>query len=224
MRPKAMSMKSTEMPKKGRTKKVMVAGESMAMAVKDEAMIPAMEMTSPKAITKEATMSAKEKMMTMQKTSDISAKLDTLGRFVTRYGLVVVLGWIGALKFTGYEAEGIQPLVANSPLLGWTYNLFSVQALSNLIGLTEIIAALLIAIRPLSGKISAIGSVLAIGTFLTTLTFILSTPGEAVYVKDAGGLTGFPYLSVLPGQFLLKDFVLLGASIWTLADSLRNRA
>ncbi|MBI3459628.1 DUF417 family protein [Candidatus Acetothermia bacterium] len=167
---------------------------------------------------------SKEKMMTMQSTSDIAAKLDTLGRFVTRYGLVIVLGWIGTLKFTGYEAEGIQPLVANSPLLSWTYNLFSVQTLSNLIGLTEIIAALLIAIRPLSGKVSAIGSVLATGTFLTTLSFILSTPAAAVYVKGAGGLTGFPYLSVLPGQFLLKDFVLLGASIWTLADSLRNRA
>ncbi len=31
---------------------------------------------------------------------------------------------------------------------------------------------------------------------------------------------GFPVLSVLPGQFLLKDLVLIGASLWTLGDSL----
>jgi hypothetical protein len=32
--------------------------------------------------------------------------------------------------------------------------------------------------------------------------------------------SGFPVLSVLPGQFLLKDLVLVSASLWTLGDSL----
>jgi uncharacterized membrane protein YkgB len=45
---------------------------------------------------------------------------------VTRYGLVLVLLWIGGMKFTAYEAEGIRPLVPNSPLMGWVYNLMSV--------------------------------------------------------------------------------------------------
>jgi len=36
-----------------------------------------------------------------------------------RYGLVLVVAWIGAMKFTAYEANGIQPLVANSPFMGW---------------------------------------------------------------------------------------------------------
>jgi uncharacterized membrane protein YkgB len=36
-------------------------------------------------------------------------------------------------------------------------------------------------------------------------------------VASAGG---FPVLSVLPGQFLLKDLVLIGAALWTLGDSL----
>jgi hypothetical protein len=30
---------------------------------------------------------------------------------------VVVLQWIGGMKFTAYEAEGIKPLVENSPLV-----------------------------------------------------------------------------------------------------------
>ena len=35
--------------------------------------------------------------------------LATVGRYLTRYGLVVVIAWIGALKYTSYEAAGIQP-------------------------------------------------------------------------------------------------------------------
>jgi len=38
---------------------------------------------------------------------------------VLRYGLALVIGWIGVMKFTGYEAQGIEPLVAHSPLLSW---------------------------------------------------------------------------------------------------------
>lgn len=67
----------------------------------------------------------------------IHARLEGLASFVARYGLVVVIAWIGALKFTAYEAEGIQPLVANSPLLSWLYNLFSVQTFSNLLGFSR---------------------------------------------------------------------------------------
>src|SRR6185369_13230849 len=36
---------------------------------------------------------------------------ERLGAFFIRYGLVLVLGWIGAMKFTSYEAEGIKTLV-----------------------------------------------------------------------------------------------------------------
>lgn len=45
-----------------------------------------------------------------------------LGEFkylLLRYGLVLVLGWIGAMKFTAYEAEGIKSLIETSPLMSW---------------------------------------------------------------------------------------------------------
>ena len=48
-------------------------------------------------------------------------KLNSVGLHFARYGLVIVLLWIGGMKFTAYEAEGIEPLVANSPLMGWVY-------------------------------------------------------------------------------------------------------
>ena len=138
---------------------------------------------------------------------------ERLGAFFIRYGLVLVLAWIGAMKFTAYEAEGIKSLVETSPLMSWMYRVLSLQATSNVIGVAELIAAVLIAIRPLSAKLSAIGSVLAVFTFLTTLTFLFSLPG---WEQSLGG---FPALSG-SGGFLLKDVVLLGAALFTLGDSL----
>jgi uncharacterized membrane protein YkgB len=135
------------------------------------------------------------------------------GEFLIRYGLVIVLGWIGAMKFTAYEAAGIKALVETSPFMSWMYKVFSLQATSNIIGVAEITAAALIAIRPLSAKLSAIGSVLAVLTFLATLTFLFSLPG---WEQSLGG---FPALSG-SGGFLLKDTVLLGAALFTLGDSL----
>ena len=149
----------------------------------------------------------------IQTISTAKNAFEKLGAFLIRYGLVLVLGWIGAMKFTSYEAEGIKSLVETSPLMSWMYRVFSVQATSNVIGVAELIGAVLIAIRPLSAKLSAIGSVVAGFTFLTTLTFLFSLPG---WEKSLGG---FPALSG-SGGFLLKDIVLLGAALFTLGDSL----
>ena len=137
------------------------------------------------------------------------------GRLLVRYGLVVVIAWIGALKYTSYEATAIQPLIAHSPLLSWLYNIFSVRALAAVLGTAEIIAALLIALRPVWPRLSAAGSAFGVLLFAATLSFLVTTPG--VTAAPAGG---FPVLSVLPGQFLLKDIVLTGAALWTLGDSL----
>lgn len=145
-----------------------------------------------------------------------SALVRRLGEFLIRYGLVLVLGWIGAMKFTAYEAAGIKALVETSPFMSWMYRVFSLQATSNIIGVAEITAAVLIAIRPLSAKLSAVGSVLAVLTFLATLTFLFSLPG---WEQSLGG---FPALSG-SGGFLLKDIVLLGAALFTLGDSLAGK-
>jgi uncharacterized membrane protein YkgB len=122
--------------------------------------------------------------------------LEKVGAFVIRYGLVLVLGWIGAMKFTAYEAEGIKTLVETSPLMSWMYKVLSLQAASNVIGVAELIAAVLIAIRPLSAKLSAIGSVLAVFTFLTTLTFLFTLPGW----EQSLGLPGTLRIGRVPAQ------------------------
>ena len=142
-------------------------------------------------------------------------RLETAGRHSIRYGLVLVLVWIGGMKFTAYEAEGISGFVSNSPLMAWAYQLFSKGQFSVVLGVTELLTAVLIAVRPFSARLSAIGSALAVGMFVTTLSFLFTTPGV---VEPS---LGFPALSALPGQFLIKDVVLLGAALWTLGEALK---
>ena len=144
----------------------------------------------------------------------MSVRVEAIGRELARYGLVVVVGWIGLMKFTAYEAEGIRPFVANSPLLSWVYAYMSVRSFSTVLGVVEVAIALLIAARPLSPRASAVGSALAVGMFLTTLSFLITTPG--VWEPSAGG---FPALSGKPGQFLIKDLALLGIALWSLGEA-----
>jgi len=140
--------------------------------------------------------------------------LKSIGMHIARYGLAIVLLWIGGMMFTAYQAEGIRPLVANSPLMSWVYRVMSVGGFSSLLGVVEIAIGVLIALRPVWPMGSAVGSGLAAGMFLTTLSFLLTTPGWEP------SLGGFPALSAMPGQFLLKDVVLLGASLFTAGESL----
>ncbi len=103
----------------------------------------------------------------------------------------------------------------NSPIWSWAYQSMGLRGLSNLIGVIEILIGVLIATRAFAPKLSAIGSMGAILTFIITLSFMLTTPG----VWEPG--YGFPALSALPGQFLVKDLVLLGVSIWAAGEALR---
>src|SRR5438093_927333 len=124
------------------------------------------------------------------------------GRLLVRYGLVIVIAWIGALKYGSYEAAAIQPLIAHSPLLSWLYHIFSVRALAAVLGTAEITAALLIALRPAWPRISAAGSAFGVLLFLSTLSFLFSTPGTG----GGGNEAGFPRWAVALGQ------------VWRVAD------
>src|ERR1700748_2993460 len=91
-----------------------------------------------------------------------NSAITRVGGVLARYGLVVVIGWIGLLKFTSYEAQGIQPLVANSPFMSWVYELFSVTTFSTLLGVVEVGAAVLLAVKPWWPRLSAVGRLIAV--------------------------------------------------------------
>ncbi|MDT5233326.1 MAG: reactive chlorine resistance protein [Mycobacterium sp.] len=133
---------------------------------------------------------------------------------VARYGLVIVLAWFGAMKFTYYESHGISPLVANSPVLSWIYNVMSISAFGRLLGSIELVTATLLALKPWFPKASILGGVLASLFFVGTLSFMVTTPG--IGEASAGG---FPVLSA-NGEFLMKDIAILGLALWLLADSI----
>ena len=171
-----------------------------------------------------------------------AAKLDRIGMGLLRLGLVVVLLWIGGLKFADYEADGIVPLVANSPAMRFFYHFPAPEyrhymnkegevipahhqwneengtyPLSYGLGVVIISIGLLIAAYPVAPQVSAVGSFLLILMACTTLSFLVTTP-EA-WVPAIGSSThGFPYLSGA-GRLIVKDSIMLGAAVVTMADA-----
>jgi uncharacterized membrane protein YkgB len=145
-----------------------------------------------------------------------ATRLSALGQAISRYGLALVLAWIGFGKYIKMESR---VLIEHSPLMSWVYDVFSVNTVARGLGTMEIVAALLIVTRPLSPRLSALGSALAIVLFCGTLSFLFTTPG--VISRFAGPI---PVLSAMPGQFLLKDIVLLGVAVWTLSEALQASA
>ena len=43
---------------------------------------------------------------------------------ISSIGMIVILLWAGSYKMTAPGAEGIVPLVSNSPLISWHFKLF----------------------------------------------------------------------------------------------------
>jgi uncharacterized membrane protein YkgB len=122
-------------------------------------------------------------------------------------GMIVMLLWAGSYKMTAPGAEGIVPLVSNSPLVSWHFKLFGPYIGSDFIGLTEITAAVLMIAGYLRPKAGIIGGLIATVMFSITSTMIITTPGAIISVR------GLMYMSFL-GLFLFKDVIALGASLY----------
>ncbi|MCV7380046.1 DUF417 family protein [Mycobacterium alsense] len=150
---------------------------------------------------------------TMTLDEPVKSRTTGIAPLIARYGLVIVLAWFGAMKFTYYESHGISHWVANSPFLSWFYNIMSIDAFGRLNGSIELITAALLAAKPWFPKASVVGGIIASLFFVTTLSFMVTTPG--VGEASAGG---FPILSA-DGEFLMKDIALIGLALWLLADA-----
>lgn len=133
-----------------------------------------------------------------------TSRVQAVGAGMLRYGLIAILVLFGAMKWSGVEAEGIRPWVENSPFMSWMYDVMSVQAASNLIGVVEITIAGLILAGRWAPKVAAVGAAMAIGMFLITLSFLVTTPNQS---PEGQG-------------FLMKDFFLLATAVWLLGGAL----
>ena len=127
-----------------------------------------------------------------------ASKLDRLGMVMLRGALVLVLIWIGGLKFVDYEAESIVPLVANSPVMSFLYRQPTeyrshmnregelnpqhrawhrengTYSFSHGLGVVIVCIGLLIALYPIKPELSALGSCLLIAMSCTTLSFLIN--------------------------------------------------
>jgi uncharacterized membrane protein YkgB len=130
--------------------------------------------------------------------------------------LAIVFLWFGGMKFTSYEALGNAPLIDHSPVMSWLNVVFGVQGASDVIGVIELSTAMMLIFGAFNAAASALGAAMSSVTFVITLSFFLTTPGVAE--PTAGG---FPAISQPIGQFLLKDLVLLAASVNLLLASIR---
>ncbi len=124
-------------------------------------------------------------------------------QWIAIFPVLLVLLWIGGMKFTLLEAQGIEPLVKSSILMSWMYELWDLQTTSNLIGIYDLLAAglLMAAIYKRTLLFSAIA--MAGAVFVVTQTFIFSW--------DAA-LSGKTLLTT-GGHFLIKD-------LWFIANLL----
>lgn len=125
-------------------------------------------------------------------------------------GMIVMLLWAGSYKMTAPGAEGIIPLVSNSPLTSWHFKLFGPYIGSYFIGLTEIIAALLLISGYFFPKAGIIGGLIGSVMFFTTSTMLITTPGAITHVH------GMSYMS-FTGLFLFKDVISLGACFYLIS-------
>jgi uncharacterized membrane protein YkgB len=138
-------------------------------------------------------------MTGFNKVFQLAARLDRVGITVTRIGLVVVLLWIGGLKVFAYEDEGIVPFVLGSVI---------------------VLYGVLIALHPWLPRAAAMGSFLVFLMSLVTLSFLVTTP-EA-WVQPLGSPEhGFPLLSG-GGRLVVKDAIMMGAALVTMADSAKG--
>ncbi|WP_051215923.1 DUF417 family protein [Ferrimonas futtsuensis] len=119
-------------------------------------------------------------------------------------GIVLVMGWIGFLKFQPYEAQGIVDLMQSNWLFSWTYLVWDVQGASNFIGVVELVFTAGILAFPVSVTLGRLGALGVALTAFGTLSFLFSLPG---WSADAH----FPLLNS-SGVFIIKDQLLLAAA------------
>jgi uncharacterized membrane protein YkgB len=176
---------------------------------------------------------------------DHAARMDRLGITVTRVGLVVVLVWIGSLKIFRYEDEGIVPMVANSPLMNFFYRQPAGEYREHMnregelvpanrqwheqngtyrfaYGLGSVIVAygVMISLNRWLPQVAAIGSFLVFVMSVVTLSFLITTP--ECWVPALGSSEhGFPLLSGA-GRLVVKDAIMAGAALVTMADSAKS--
>lgn len=174
----------------------------------------------------------------------VFANADGLGIHFTRFAVALVLIWIGSLKFANYEADGIVPFVAQSPLMSFFYktpdqykthgnkegelviknrewNIANgTYTFAHGLGVLLVVMGVLLLLNYASPYAGLIGALLVVIMSFGTLSFLITT-GECWVPNLGDGNFGFPYLSA-KGRLVIKDIIMLGAAITLLSHSAKS--
>ena len=166
-----------------------------------------------------------------------------------RVAILIVMVWIGGLKAFQYEADGIVPFVANSPLMSFFYSKKAPEyndyknpegktvqknidwhtenntyTFSYGLGMVIVMIGILTFLGIWNPKIGLVGGLLTFGMSLVTLTFLITTPEVYVPKLDGDFPTphfGFPYLSGA-GRLVIKDVIMMAVGLICASDSAKR--
>lgn len=173
---------------------------------------------------------------------EIAASRQKWGINLIRVAILIIFVWIGGLKFYHYEAEGIVPFVANSPLMSFfyskqapeykTYKLKEGEVdkvknewheANNTYSYARGLGILIMTIGVLTflgiffPRVGLVGAVLVVIMAIGTLSFLVTTP--ECWVPDLGsGEHGFPLLSGA-GRLVIKDTAIIAGALVLISDS-----
>jgi len=133
--------------------------------------------------------------------------------WLNAFPVVLVLLWIGGMKFTLLEAKGIEGLVSSSPLMAWMYGFWDIQTTSNLIGVYDILALSLVISAIFQQKLLIPAVLMSGAVFAVTQTFFLSF---------SGALSSETLLTTT-GHFLIKDLWFIG-NLLIFTTLIRNKS
>lgn len=133
---------------------------------------------------------------------------------LVRATMVIVFFVFGCQKWFDYEAHALIPFISHGPLILWLYPAFGIRGAAFFLGSAEWLIGALMFLGFWNRKLAVLGSLGSCATYVATVTIIPFFP-EA-WATPAGG---FP-AATLPFLFLVKDIVLLAASVYLLKQDI----
>jgi uncharacterized membrane protein YkgB len=126
-----------------------------------------------------------------------------------RASMVAIFVLFGYQKWFEYEAQVLIPFISNGPLIFWLYPAFGVHGASWFLGVAEWLFGALLFLGFWNKRLGILGAIGSVITFVMTVTIIPFIPNGWDPVAGFPAMTGNV-------AFLMKDLVLLAASIYLL--------
>ena len=143
---------------------------------------------------------------------------DDIDYHVVRASMVIIFLFFGYQKWFDYEAQALIPYISHGPLISWMYPVFGLRGATWFLGVAEWTFGLLLLLGFWNKQLGILGALGACFSFIATLTIIPFMPDG--WAPSAGG---FPAMTEKVA-FLIKDLVLLAASLYLLRQDVLRAA